>query len=124
MNAVEIEEAVSQLAEQPFDPAAFPFAFLEAYGNKETTVKRLRKGNSNKSKMEGGVLQRNNIHIATCEPGAVADMLRQLQEAPETASSWRSSSINSSTRPGLTLRSKTALGSRYGCGSGFWCPCL
>ncbi|KGE85127.1 class I SAM-dependent DNA methyltransferase [Phaeodactylibacter xiamenensis] len=85
MNAVEIEEAVSELAEQPFDPAEFPFAFLEAYGNKETTVKRLRKGNSNKSKIEGGVLQRNNIHIATCEAGAVADTLRQLQEAPETA---------------------------------------
>ncbi|KGE89287.1 MAG: class I SAM-dependent DNA methyltransferase [Phaeodactylibacter xiamenensis] len=85
MNAVEIEEAVSQLVSQPFDPDEFPFAFLEAYGNKETTVKRLRKGNSNKSKMEGGVLQRNNIHIATCEPGAVADTLRQLQEAPETA---------------------------------------
>ena len=85
MNAVEIEEAVSQLVSQPFDPGEFPFAFLEAYGNKETTVKRLRKGNSNKSKMEGGVLQRNNIHIATCEPGAVADTLRQLQEAPETA---------------------------------------
>ncbi|TXB61841.1 class I SAM-dependent DNA methyltransferase [Phaeodactylibacter luteus] len=85
MNAVEIEEAVSQLVSQPFDPDEFPFAFLEAYGNKETTVKRLRKGNSNKSKMEGGVLQRNNIHIATCEPGAVADTLRQLQEARETA---------------------------------------
>ena len=30
MNAVEIEEAVSALAEQPFDPAEFPFAFLQA----------------------------------------------------------------------------------------------
>ena len=28
MNAVEIEEAISALAEQPFDPAEFPFAFL------------------------------------------------------------------------------------------------
>jgi hypothetical protein len=31
MNAVEIEEAVSRLAESPFDPAEFPFAFLEAF---------------------------------------------------------------------------------------------
>ena len=85
MNAVEIEEAVSQLAGQPFDPEAFPFAFLEAYGNKPTTIKRLRKGNSNKSKIKGGVLQRNNIHIATCAEGKVADTLRQLHEAPETA---------------------------------------
>jgi hypothetical protein len=42
MNAVEIEEAVSRLAEIPFDPEVFPYAFLEAFGNKETTLKRLR----------------------------------------------------------------------------------
>ena len=47
MNAVEIEEAVSALAERPFDAAEFPFAFLEAFGNKETTIKRLRTGASN-----------------------------------------------------------------------------
>ena len=38
MNAVEIEEAISQLAEHPFDAATFPYAFLEAFGNKETTI--------------------------------------------------------------------------------------
>ena len=85
MNAVEIEEAISELAGQPFDPAEFPFAFLEAYGNKSTTVKRLRKGNSNKSKMKGGVLQRNNIHIATCAEGTVEDTLKELHHTPETA---------------------------------------
>jgi len=85
MNAVEIEEAVSELASQPFDTAEFPFAFLEAYGNKSTTTKRLRKGNSNKSKIKGGVLQRNNIHIATCAEGTVEDTLQELHHAPETA---------------------------------------
>lgn len=85
MNAVEIEEAVSELAGQPFDRAEFPFLFLEAYGEKATTIKRLRQGNSNKSKVEGGVLQRNNIHIATCAEGAVADTLQELHDAPETA---------------------------------------
>lgn len=44
MNAVEIEEAISALAEQAFDAPEFPFAFLQAFGNKETTLKRLRKG--------------------------------------------------------------------------------
>ena len=44
MNAVEIEEAVSALAEGPFDPAEFPFQFLEAFGNKPATIKRLRDG--------------------------------------------------------------------------------
>jgi len=31
MNAVEIEEAISALAEQTFDAAEFPFAFLQAW---------------------------------------------------------------------------------------------
>jgi hypothetical protein len=44
LNAVEIEEAVSQLADQPFDPKNFAYSFLEAFGNKETTIKRLRTG--------------------------------------------------------------------------------
>jgi hypothetical protein len=67
MNAVEIEEAISALAERPFDPQEFPYAFLEAFGNKETTLRRLRKGESNKSDYDGpwsGVLQTNNIFIA------------------------------------------------------------
>jgi hypothetical protein len=41
MNAVEIEQAISDLAEKPFDPEEFPYAFLQAFGNKETTLKRL-----------------------------------------------------------------------------------
>ena len=37
MNAVEIEEAISALAAEPFDGATFPFQFLEAFGNKEAS---------------------------------------------------------------------------------------
>jgi hypothetical protein len=46
LNAVEIEEAISLLADQPFDPGSFPYAFLEAFGNKETTIKRLKSGST------------------------------------------------------------------------------
>lgn len=53
MNPVEIEEAVSDLAIQPFDRIEFPFDFLRAFGNKETTIKRLRSGDTNKSDMGG-----------------------------------------------------------------------
>lgn len=60
MNAVEIEEAITKLAEQPFDAAEFPYAFLEAFGNKATTINRLRKGDSNKSDIDGAVFQHNN----------------------------------------------------------------
>ena len=88
MNAVEIEEAVSALAEAEFDAASFPYAFLEAFGNKFTTVKRLQavgKGSTNQSDLPGGILQRNNIHLATCAAGAVADTLTALRESPATA---------------------------------------
>lgn len=83
MNAVEIEEAVSALAKQSFDAEAFPFAFLEAFGNKPTTIKRLRSGSSNKSDL-GGVLQTNNIHIKVCAPGEVTETLVALKESPAT----------------------------------------
>src|ERR1700691_4361723 len=86
MNAVEIEVAVSALALQPFDGAEFPYAFLAAFGNKETTIRRLRKGESNASDVPEGVLQRNNIHIAVCAPGEVGATLRALRESPKTAS--------------------------------------
>lgn len=84
MNAVEIEEAISELANQDFDREEFPYAFLEAFGNKATTIKRFKTGNNNKSDIEGGVLQRNNIHMAVCEDGKVSDVLATLRESPAT----------------------------------------
>jgi RNase P/RNase MRP subunit POP5 len=66
LNAVEIEQAITDLAEQPFDTTEFPFAFLEAFGNKGSAIKKLRDGASNKSDIEG-VLQANHIHLKTCE---------------------------------------------------------
>lgn len=85
MNAVEIESAVSDLAAQPFDAAEFPYAFLAAFGNKETTLKRLRTGNNNSSDVPGGVLLRNNIHIAVCDAGTVGNMLHTLRDSPATS---------------------------------------
>jgi hypothetical protein len=83
MNAVEIEAAVSDLAAEAFDAAEFPFAFLRAFGNKETTIKRLRTGASNKSDL-GGVLQTNHIHIAVASAGNVPTVLGALRASSAT----------------------------------------
>jgi hypothetical protein len=84
MNAVEIEEAVSKLAAKPFHPESFPFEFLEAFGNKETTIRKLRARVSNQSDLPGGVLQRSNIHIKVCGESEVTATLAALRESPAT----------------------------------------
>ncbi|CAH1652255.1 MULTISPECIES: DNA methyltransferase [unclassified Chelatococcus] len=84
MNAVEIEESITALSEQPFDAAEFPFAFLLAFGNKETTIKRLRSGASNKSDV-GGILQTSNIHIKVAAQGETGKTLAALKASPATA---------------------------------------
>ena len=83
MNAVEIEEAISRLAERPFEVAEFPFSFLEAFGNKATTIKRLRSGASNNSDLRG-VLQHKNIHIKVCPEGEATATLTALKASRAT----------------------------------------
>jgi hypothetical protein len=83
MNAVEIEQAITELAELPFDGTEFPFAFLEAFGNKATTIKKLRSGASNKSDIDG-VLQSGHIHLKTCNVGQVPQTLTDLKDSKAT----------------------------------------
>ena len=85
MNAVEIEEAVSDLVAQPFDPADFPYQFIAAFGAKKATVDRLRatKNGTNQSDV-GGMLQRNNIHIGVAHDGDVGAALTALRSSPKT----------------------------------------
>lgn len=85
MNAVEIEAALSELALQPFAAQEFAYEFLAAFGHKETTLKRLRSGNTNTSDVAGGVLLRNNIHIAVCAENAVSETLTRLANSPATS---------------------------------------
>lgn len=87
MNAVEIESAISELAFEPFDAEEFPYAFLASFGNKDTTIKRLRAGNNNASDIPGGVLQRNHIHIAVCSTGNVGETLKALRASTATVKS-------------------------------------
>ena len=84
MNAVEIEEAVSDLVIQPFDRAEFPFQFLECYGRKAGEIKALKKGKSNKSDIDG-ILQRNNIHMVVAKPDEIDDALTALRNSKATS---------------------------------------
>jgi len=84
MNAVEIEEAVSELALKPFEAEEFPFSFLEVFGNKSTTIKKLRSGTSNKTEVKDAILQRNNIHILSSKKGRVTESLETLRKSPST----------------------------------------
>ncbi|KLA94585.1 MULTISPECIES: class I SAM-dependent DNA methyltransferase [Xanthomonas] len=88
MNAVEIEEAIYELAQAPFDSAEFPFQFLAAFGNNEVTLKRLRKvgsGGTNLSDVPGAVLQRNHIHLAVCEQGRVRETFEALKASAKNS---------------------------------------
>ena len=84
MNAFEIAEAMSKLAVEPFDAVNLPFAFLETFDNKDTTIAKLRNGNSNGSDVLGGVIQRNNIHIAVCASGETSKTLEPLKASAAT----------------------------------------
>lgn len=83
MNAVEIEEAISALAEQEFDAVEFPYAFIQAFGAKPTTLNRLRSGETNKSDI-GGLLQTNNIHIKVAIDESVTNTFHALKASPLT----------------------------------------
>lgn len=89
MNAVEFEQAVFELIEAPFDREFFAFSFLKAFGNKATTIEKLKidrskKASSTHSDLDGGVLRRN-IHLLVCDEGKVGESLKALVDCPETA---------------------------------------
>ena len=83
MNAIEIEEAVSALFDKPCEPETFPAEFLEAFGNKTTTIKRLQSAVS-LSDIDGAVLLRNNIHLKVCPERQVGSVFNQLKTSPTT----------------------------------------
>lgn len=49
MNAVEIEEAISKLVEEPFNAETFPYQFLQAFGQNDAAIRKLKSGDANKS---------------------------------------------------------------------------
>ncbi len=89
MNAVEIEEAISKLVLEAFEPEEFAYAFLKAFGKNDTEIKRLRKGALNRTDIDGAVLLNRNIHLLATDPAKGAEGveagLKTLRESPKTA---------------------------------------
>ena len=63
MNIVEIEEAVSALAEKPFDPDTFFFELAAAYDAPPVTIARLKKGDTGQSDVNGAIIWQPKIHF-------------------------------------------------------------
>jgi hypothetical protein len=64
LNAVEIDEAISALAEQPFEPEEFPFAFLQAYHLSEAGKSLIRTEEWAGRPTDARLLRELNEHIA------------------------------------------------------------
>ncbi len=90
MKPTEILQALERLAQQPFDRGGFVYDFLRAFGNKDTTLKRLKadKGGTNKTDIRHpsihAVLQIRHVHMATCAVGQVSATLRMLRNSKAT----------------------------------------
>ena len=84
MNAVEIGDAVTDLVEQPFDANEFPFQLLKAFDGNTVTIDKMRQGENNESDI-GGILQKNRIHLKTCDAGHTLQTLAELKDSRANA---------------------------------------
>jgi len=107
MNAVEIEQAISELAQKPFDVVEFPFAFLAAFGHKETTLKRLRTGNNNVSDVAGAahllVTAHKQMSATEAQINRLCDERLQVREIPLTNFCGIELRLDSTVKDSLTV---------------------
>lgn len=83
----EIEQAVHELLDQPYDPATFLIELGQAFGAAESWAKRVKDGSGAKSTVaEGGVLWVKKFHGLTCAPGTLD---ARFSELLDTSSSKR-----------------------------------
>lgn len=85
MNAVEIEEAVAELIQQPYEPVAFITGFMAAYGASATTITRLKGGDGNTSDLADGILWKKWIHFQPAAGGQASNVLDAIEASRKTA---------------------------------------
>ncbi|MFU8797873.1 MAG: type IIL restriction-modification enzyme MmeI, partial [Gammaproteobacteria bacterium] len=79
MNIVDIEQALIEIAQKPYNPQALGLEFVAAFAKSSTTVKRLKESSSNVSDIASGLLWRGYMHYASAAQGMTADVLEQLK---------------------------------------------
>lgn len=82
MNVAEIEIQLKELAEEGFDPASFPFRFIECFDAPKATVTKLRQGSMNKAKVDGEVLWHKKLYFRVADEGEAADALDAMAADP------------------------------------------
>jgi hypothetical protein len=82
MNIAEIESELQDLADQPVDPAAFVFRFLEIYDAPKATLTKLKQGSGNHSKEPGDVLWKNKLFFRVAEQGQAANTVESMLADP------------------------------------------
>ena len=75
----EIEQAVHELLDQPYDPTTFLPALAQAFGATDSWAKRVADGSGPKSPVaDGGVLWVKKFHGLTCAPGTLDARFSEL----------------------------------------------
>lgn len=85
MNAVEIQEAIEELIQQPYEPKAFIEGFMLAYGASATTMARIKSGDGNATDLPNGVLWKKWVHFQPAPTGEISEVLDTLQASRKTA---------------------------------------
>lgn len=79
MNIVDIEQALIEIAQKPYNPQELGLEFVAAFAKSSTTVKRLKANTSNVSDIAGGLLWRGYMHYAPAMQGMAGEVLEQLK---------------------------------------------
>lgn len=85
MNAVEIQEAIEELIQQPYAPSAFIEGFMTAYGASAATIARIKSGDGNATDLPDGVLWKKWVHFQPASIGEISEVLDTLQASRKTA---------------------------------------
>ena len=79
MNIVGIEQALTEIAQKPYNSKKLGLEFVRAFAKSSITVKRLKEKSFNASDIADGMLWRGYMHYAPASKGMAAKVLEQLK---------------------------------------------